>query len=308
MIAFGCAIADTEAYGHFAQPGIERASETDSKVLAFAAVNTVPRSLNILLDEAAEFEDLEGLVIVHAHTEILDPQLCTKARQALSDPEVAVVGVAGGAGIHSIAWWEGSVSCSNSFAYDYHGHGGGSFQGIPWAPTVTGAPAEVDALDGHLLILSPWAVRNLRFEEMLRHGYGCDVDLCFQARAAGRRVMTADLAVREWRDLDVVGSADLWMQAHVDFAAKWSEWQRARGESDDPRLRARRMEAERDAARSMMYFKRLTYEARIEALESKLSQYEESTSWRLTQPLRRINSWRGLRSGRRNGRAPVESA
>ena len=48
-------------------------------------------------------------------------------------------------------------------------------------------PAEVDTLDGQLLVLSPWAVRNVRFDESLLLGHGYDLDFCLQVRAAGRK-------------------------------------------------------------------------------------------------------------------------
>ena len=52
---------------------------------------------------------------------------------------------------------------------------------------------EVDTLDGFLLVISPWVVHNIRFDEslgMLLHGY--DFDFCLQVRDAGRKVVTSD--------------------------------------------------------------------------------------------------------------------
>jgi GT2 family glycosyltransferase len=59
------------------------------------------------------------------------------------------------------------------------------------------APAgDVDALDGLLLVLSPWAVRELRCDTATFTGFHAyDVDLCLQARAAGRRVVAHPFAV-----------------------------------------------------------------------------------------------------------------
>src|SRR5947209_9834040 len=51
MIAFGCSIIMPEAYERFAKPGIERAAEPDSPILANAAVGSIARSYNLLLDE-----------------------------------------------------------------------------------------------------------------------------------------------------------------------------------------------------------------------------------------------------------------
>ena len=38
-----------------------------------------------------------------------------------------------------------------------------------------------------MIVLSPWAVRNLSFDERVAGRHGYDVDICLQARAAGKR-------------------------------------------------------------------------------------------------------------------------
>src|SRR5262249_14777655 len=112
LIAFGSSISGAEAYRRYAQPGVHLASEPDSEVFAFAAVEPVGRTYNLILDAAAACEDLEALVLVHPHTEIVDPEFCTKVREALRDPEVGAIGCAGANGVHSIAWWEAEVVCA----------------------------------------------------------------------------------------------------------------------------------------------------------------------------------------------------
>ena len=89
MIAFGSAITKPELFRRCAEPGIRRAAEPDSEVLALPATGTIFQSYNALLDRAAEFEDLEALVLVHQDAEIVDADLCAKVRDALADPAVA---------------------------------------------------------------------------------------------------------------------------------------------------------------------------------------------------------------------------
>jgi GT2 family glycosyltransferase len=202
VIAFGAAMEDDEAYRRYAMPGIERAKEADSEVYAFAAAGPIPRSYNLVLDMAAGRDDLEALVLVHQDIELADPDLCAKVRAALAEPDVAVVGSAGATGVSGIAWWEGSVSAAPAL-HRYNEHGSGELPAFSWLQAAP-APAEVDTLDGSLLVLSPWAVRNVRFDEALRLGYGFDLDFCRQVRAAGRRVMTADLRTIRHRPLEVV--------------------------------------------------------------------------------------------------------
>ena len=73
----------------------------------------------------------------------------------------------------------------------------------------TAPPAEVEVVDGFLLVLSPWAVRNVRFDETLGLGHGFDFDYCRQVRAAGRKVVAADLRAVYYRSLELISDLDL---------------------------------------------------------------------------------------------------
>ena len=140
------------------------------------------RSYNLLLERAALEPGLEALVLVQQDVEILDPNFCGKLRRALDDPEVAVVGPVGATGVRSIAWWEGQISAAGP-VQRYQRFGSGEIPAFSWKPHDP-APAEVDVVDGRLMVLSPWAVETLRFDESLSLGYGYELDLCLKARAA----------------------------------------------------------------------------------------------------------------------------
>ena len=285
MIAFGSAITEPEAYRRYAEPGIRAAAEPDSEVYAFAAVGTVARSYNLLLDAAAARGDLEALVIVHPYAEIADPRLCGKLRAALGDPSVAVVGCVGATGVRSLAWWEGAVS-SAPLVHRYVEHGGGDLPGFAWARPERPL-GEVDAVAGFLLALSPWAVRTLRFDESMRLNYGFDVDYCLRAREGGRKVVTADLRAIYHHALQLIGDLDMWVEAHIRFAEKWD---RQRLDDEGWKRRARRAEAEREAARAIGYSNMLIADARVARLERALAHATGSASWRVTAPLRRLNA------------------
>jgi hypothetical protein len=287
MIAFGCVTADGEAYRRFAEPGIRRAAEPDSEVTVLGAVGTVCRGYNLLLDRVAG-TDLEALVIVDARTEIADADFCAKARAALRDPGVALAGPVGARDVRTIAWWEGQVS-SAPLVHRYYEHGSGELDGYGWARP--SAPlGEVDALDGFLLVLSPWAVRSLRFDESLTTGHGFDVDYCLQARAAGRKVVTADLRTIHHRSLELIADNEIWAEGHIEVADKWDgRWP---GRDDGPvdwKRRARRAEAEREAARTVAYSSSNRLDAEVLALERTMAEMTESLSWRVTAPLRWLN-------------------
>jgi hypothetical protein len=294
VIVFATGIAESEAFDRYTEPGIRLASEPDSELVAYAAVGSITRSNNILLDAVADRVDLEALVLVHPHAEITDPDLCAKVRAALADPDVAIVGALGATGIRSIAWWEGGL-VGAPVTHRYIEHGGGELAEASWG-TRGAASGEVDAVGGFLLVLSPWAVRSLRFDESLRHPFGYDVDLCLQARAAGRKVVAADLRVTHHHSLKIVSDLDLWVEAHQQLARKWDGALGPATVGEDAwRERARRAEAEREAARAMTHAHTLASDARILALERELAGVTGTPWWRITAPLRRLNALRAQR-------------
>ena len=300
MIAFGTSITEPDIYDERAAPGIRLAAETDSKVIAMAAAGSIFRSYNLILDEAAKHEDLEALVLLHQDTEIVDAAFCANLREALADPDVAVVGCIGAVGVRSIAWWEGSVTWA-SFSHAYEELGGGEFESFSWEPGKMPAYArtgEVDTIDGFLMCLSPWAVRNLRFDESLGQLHGYDFDFCLQARAAGKKVVTANLRTKHHHSLTLVGEPETWIEAHMRVSEKWDGKMPEVGKaslgtvSDDWRERARRAEAEAAAYRLELASIKLKHDARIEQLEREFNITVGSISWKITEPLRRLNARR----------------
>ena len=164
-----------------------------------AAAGSIFRSYNLILDQAAERDDLEALVLVHQDAEIADPDFCAKLREALADPEVGVVGCVGAIGVRSIAWWEGSVTWA-SFIHRYGELGGGEVPAFSWNGATRCPPTrgtgEVDTLDG--FVLAPLALGGAepplrRVARAELHGY--DFDFCLQVREAGSKVVTADFKV-----------------------------------------------------------------------------------------------------------------
>lgn len=182
MIAFGTCVGAEERLDRYAKPGLERAREADSLLELVRTPDSIFSAYNEVLERVAPRDDLEALVLLHEDVEILDPDFAAKVRRRTSEPDVAVVGVAGARSVESIAWWKGEPFGRVAFQPGKLDWGGGTH--------------DVEAVDGLLLVLSPWAVRNLRFDEERFTGFhGYDVDLCFQARAAGRRVVVDDISV-----------------------------------------------------------------------------------------------------------------
>jgi Glycosyltransferase like family len=291
MIAFGCVISEPEPYVRHAEPGIRLAAEPDSEVLAFGAVGPIGRGSNLVLEAAAARDGLEALVLVEPETRITDPALCAKLRAAFRDPDVAVVGCAGAQGVRSMAWWEGSI-VAGSVTHCYTELGGGCIDAFSWARPER-PPAPVDAVDGMLLALSPWAVRNIRFDEALTLGHGYDVDFCFEVRRQQRRVVVEDLSIVHHRPLKLIRQREAWVEAHIQFAQKWDGQMPGAPADDRPaKDRARRNEAEREAAHAIGRGHGLASEAQILVHERAIEQITETRSWRVTEPLRRLNRLR----------------
>jgi hypothetical protein len=310
MIAFGVAITDSNLYRRCALPGYERAREEDSELLNLSSVGlsnpdstfrdfnlngSIFRNYNLIIDEVKDRDDLEALVLMHQDAEILDEDFCKRLRESLEDPDVAIVGCAGSKGVRSIAWWEGSVQWA-SFEHRFADHGGGSIKGPTWHRDnlpVYGHLGEVDTIDGFVICMSPWAVRNLRFDEALGQFHGYDFDICLQAREKGKKVVVQDMQVVHHHSLDLIGDLDGWIEAHIKVAEKWDgRIPNVGWAAGDWEHRARRAEAEADAARMLANATELVRDARI-------NEMTESTSWRVTKPLRWIG--RVARSARRNG-------
>ncbi len=298
MIAFGSSITVPEVYERCAGRGIRRAAEPDSVVFANAAAGSIPRSYNLILEKAAEHRDLEAVVLLHQDAEIVDADFGKKLRGALADPDVAVVGCAGARGVRGIAWWEGSLT-AGSYVYHYGESGGGELRPYSWNGAEPSARAgEVDTVDGVMLGLSPWAVRNVRFDESLgvRHGY--DFDYCLQVRGAGRKAVAEDIELVHHHALVLVPDPEPWMEAHMRVAEKWDgRIPGVEASEEDWKARARRAEGEAAAARLLAASKLLLADAGAKEHESRLRELTNSMSWRITEPLRRLRALRRPRDG-----------
>lgn len=288
MIAFATAITKPDVYRTCAGPGISRVAEPDSVIRAMPAIGSIFASYNALLDELAGLPGLEAVVLVHQDAEIVDEGFVPTIRRALGDPDVGLVGCVGAVGVRSIAWWEASVTLA-SFINRYPEHGGGDLPSFSW--DWADAPAyarvgEVETLDGFVLVLAPWVVDNIRFDETLGEFHGYDLDYCLQVREAGRRVITADFRAVHYRQLEMIPDPEQWVAAHVAVADKWDGRYGVGAGVGSWRDRAHRAEAETNAALLLAHMNGLEIVARVRELQRALDETTESISWRLTAPLR----------------------
>lgn len=287
MIVFASAVTDPELYARCAEAGVRRLQQHEPSIelVPFASVGSIFRNYNLILDEVADREDLEAVVLIHQDAEIVDPDFCAKIRAALAQPDVGLVGCAGAVGVRSIAWWEGSITWA-SFTHRYEEYGGGEIPAFSWATEDTppfARTGEVDSIDGFVMALAPSTARELRFDESLGQQHGYDLDFCMQVRGAGKKVVTADLQVVHHHSLRLIRDVESWIQAHMKVAAKWSdELPNYGSRNGEWKERALRAEAEASAARLMGGLEEILRVAQYKELDA----LRNSRSWKLTRPLR----------------------
>ena len=159
--------------------------------------------------------------------------------------------------------------------------------------------------------------------------HGCDVDLCFQAREAGKSVVVDEIDTVHHHGMTVLGDEpEEWVEAYVRFQHKWEarlpklernepDWEQAarRAEAEAAAARVQRgelslmrNESDKSLAEAIERIGRL--EAQLEATERELrhevavrqaviDSMLASHSWRLTAPLRRLTAL--VRPGRDDG-------
>ena len=158
MIAIGCVTTDERAFRAHGAVTISTLDEGSSLLLRQHDSERFDGPYNEMLGTAAAREQLEAVVLVHQNAVVVDDdRIAARIRRLLAASSEIAV--------------LGSVA--------------------------GGAPRETAAVDGTLLVLSPWAVRTLRFDAVA--GYSVDAcarDISLQARASGQRVVAAPLGVR----------------------------------------------------------------------------------------------------------------
>lgn len=188
MIVFGTAISSPPGYERIALPGIERAAEPDSAILTRSGYDSIQQPYNEMMDEAAALPGLEALVLLHQDLELTDDSLPRRARKLFADPCVGLAGPLGGRLSKPHSWLRPDIAF-------------GSVDPGAARREVVGSE-EVDAIDGALLILAPWAVRGLRFGlglSELFHGY--DVDIGLRVRACEGKVLCHDFPCHHRRQI-----------------------------------------------------------------------------------------------------------
>jgi SAM-dependent methyltransferase len=206
MLAYGVCIGSRERYEKFAAP---RLRDLGGVVVEADDQRSICAAYNAILDAVADEPDVEGLVLLHEDVTIESAAFIAAIRAELADPDVAVVGAIGSLRPSSLRWWQAE--------------GRGRVRDSTGLVDFGGGRHDVDVLDGLCLVLSPWAIRHLRFDDSAFHGFhGYDSDICLQARAAGKRVRVTDLPITHHTH-GGYGDAAAYARASAAFGAKWRE-------------------------------------------------------------------------------------
>lgn len=202
---------DLEAFRRYAAPGLARTMRRGDR-LRIVRGRSIHAGYNNAMNWAQHLPGVEALVLLHADAQIIDGAFPEKIRQAFRDPAVVVAGVCGAAGgVDSLLWW--TKKCLGGVMHE---------EGQPFAFHSSGNQ-EADIVDGVLIALSPWALHYLAFDHfsyLKAPWYGYDVDICFSARAWGKRVRVIDTLVQHHT---AGGLKDplAFVEAEKAFQGKW---------------------------------------------------------------------------------------
>lgn len=203
VVAYGCCVGSWEKYNRYVEPRIPDHAYN----MALDEQTSIAEAYNAILDEYRGF-GLDMLILQHDDLEIVDPNAEEKFLDALSLSDVALVGVAGGHGVGSLAWWN-----ANTVGHQLIDSGM-----LDFGPRT----GYVDLLEGSILVFGPWAIEHLRFDIRFNGFHGYD-DIAMIAHSYGKRVYVADVDTHHHVQLGFKSeaSAQAWAVADAQFREKW---------------------------------------------------------------------------------------
>lgn len=202
-IGYGCCVGSWQKLYRNVAPRV------GGPLLALSGQTSLCRAYNTILDAHAS-RGYDAVILLHDDLEFTDPRAEEKFLKALTD-DVALVGVCGGRGDRTLAWWESEKvghQMTDSGLLDF-------------------GPREGDVafIEGSVMCFSPWAVKHLRFDERYPGFLGYD-DICLTARQMGKLVTVADVDTHHHSTVGFKSPEikAAWDVAEGIFQAKW--WSR----------------------------------------------------------------------------------
>ena len=206
-VGFGCCVGSWDRFNQYVVPHVAGRS-----IVALSGQTSIGAAYNAILDVyryGPSRQDINMVILQHDDLEILEPGAEERIAELMRDqPDIGLVGVAGGSARGGLGWWN----------HDPVGHQKTNAIDIDFGPRT----GNVDLLEGSLLVFSPWALGNLRFDERPGfHGYD---EIAMQAARKGMRVVVADIDTHHHTALgfDNESSHADWLAADQWFRQKWS--------------------------------------------------------------------------------------
>lgn len=202
-VAYGCCVGSWDKLAANVIPRIG-----DRPLLALWGQTSICKAYNAIL-AAHRGRGLDALVLLHDDLELTDPDHEAKFLAALAEPDVALVGVCGGKGETSLAWWTS----------DTVGHQLTDSGMLDFGPRT----GDVAFIEGSIMVFSPWALKHLEFDEAYPGFLGYD-DICLTARKAGKRVVVADVDTHHHSTTGFKSAAvaEDWYTSEAIFDQKWN--------------------------------------------------------------------------------------
>lgn len=182
----------------------------DRPLFALSGQTQLTVAYNTILD-AHRGRGMDAVILLHDDLDLVDPDAEVKFLAALTDDDVALVGVCGGKGDKTLAWWESEKV----------GHQMTDSGLLDFGPRT----GDVAFIEGSVMVFSPWAVEHLRFDPRYPGFLGYD-DICLAARTRGKRVTVVDVDTHHHTTVGFKSAAikESWDEAERIFQAKW--WSR----------------------------------------------------------------------------------
>jgi len=178
-----------------------------SHIIATSGHSSIAVAYNAILNTYLDHK-FSAVILMHDDLEITDPDAEKKFMHTIAQPDVALVGVAGGRGEGSLAWWN----------WETVGH-----QQVDSGMLDFGErEGDVDAIEGSIMVFSRWAIENLRFDTSYPGFHGYD-EIAKLARTLGKRVVVADVNTHHHVQLGFKSqeSERQWQECEGIFRRKW---------------------------------------------------------------------------------------
>jgi Glycosyltransferase like family len=209
VIGYGCCVG---SWDKFYKNVVPWTGSKSTGVIALSGQTSICRAYNSILNAVSSM-GLDAMVLLHDDLEIIDSYAETKFLAAVAEPDVALVGVIGGTpDPPSISWWETPTRVGHQM----------TDSGLLDFGRPTGL-ADVLFIEGSIMVFSPWAIQNLRFDTRYPGFLGYD-DICVTAKLIHKkRVVVTDVDTHHHSTVGFKSEAirQSWYEADQIFREKW---------------------------------------------------------------------------------------